>query len=69
MINDFEKFGFGVDFVKWDCDLMKDTESCVGIMEAFSLFFLFLLSLSKIWNSAGLPDFPSSICSYCWSNS
>ena len=69
MINAFEKFGFGVDFVKWDCDLMKDTESCVSDYGSFQPFFLSFFPPSKIWNSAGLPDFPSSICSYCWSNS
>ena len=41
MINAFEKVGFGVDFVKWDCDLMKDTESCVSDYGSFQPFFLF----------------------------
>jgi len=26
----FIKIGFGVDFVKWVCVLMKDTKSCVS---------------------------------------
>ena len=39
MINAFQKFGFGVDFVKWVCIFMKDTKNCVSYCGRLSYFF------------------------------
>jgi len=39
MINAFQKFGFGVDFVKWVCIFMKDTKNCVNYCGRLSYFF------------------------------
>ena len=59
MINAFQKFGFGVDFVKWVCVSMKDIKSCVSCCGWLSDVF------AVEWNSAGLPVFLASFCSCC----
>ena len=39
MINAFQKFGFGVDFLKWVCIFMKDAKKCVSYCRWLSGFF------------------------------
>ena len=40
MTNAFQIFGFGVDFVKWVCVLVKDTKSCVSYCGSLSDLFV-----------------------------